>query len=84
MGNSLTSDYRPSYCYAMLAYGFDVETPIRYGVAVEVALDDLRSAAASDEDLTRLRRAAEDVGATRTEIATAIAEARGVPHAAAL
>ena len=68
----------------MLAYGFEVENPIRYGVAVEVALDELRSAAASNEDLTRLRRSAEEVGATRTEIAAAIAEARGVPHAVAV
>lgn len=65
----------------MLTYGFEVDNPARYGVAVEVALDDIRAAAADDRELTRLRRAAEEVGATRTEIALAVTEGRsGLLH----
>jgi len=77
----LTSDHLPSYGRRMLTYGFEVNDPVRYGVAVEVALDELRAAAADERELTRLRRAAEEVGATRTEIAAAITEARaGLLH----
>jgi len=68
----------------MLAYGFDVENPVRYGVAVELALEDLRRCASSDGELPRLRSAAEEAGATRAEIAAAIAEARAQPPAALL
>lgn len=64
----------------MLTYGFEVENPVRYGVAVEVALDEIRAAAADDHELTPLRRAAEEAGATRTEIAAAIREGRGLLH----
>lgn len=57
----------------MLAYGFEVEEAPRYGVAVEVALQDLSEAVASGRELTDLRRRAEGAGCTAFEIAWAIA-----------
>lgn len=60
----------------MLVYGIDVPDPAPYGPAVEAALDDIFEAACEGRDLTDLRRAAERTGATRTEIAATIADAR--------
>ncbi len=65
----------------MLSYGFEVDAPSRYGPAVEIALEDLREAAARGEDLTAVRRRAELVGALDGEIQAVLAEARATSAA---